>query len=285
MRRYVPYEARLRVALWRRWLRDHGKGLRFPARTPADLAAFPNEVCRYTRPIIDYPGQLQLGAAKRHNLSLLASQLNGTLIAPGQTFSVWRQAQRPTLRNGYAAGAALRDGELRSEVGGSTCLLSTVLYNVALLGAMDVVERHCHSVDLYGEARYFELGRDASIEFGYLDLRFRNPHDFPVVLVLAAGQDCVTGRLRSPRAHGFCVEIGVSEPAYEAAGEKALFDATLPRGMREVRSEGMPGVRTVTSRTVTFAGGSSRIEMIAESRHRAVPALIAYGADPVPGVA
>ncbi len=47
---------------------------------------------------------------------------------------------------------------------------------------MKIVERHCHSVDSYGDARYFELGRDAAVEYAYLDLRFRN--DFPQPLLI-----------------------------------------------------------------------------------------------------
>src|SRR5690348_16220248 len=91
---------------------------------------FPNVVCRYERPFIDYPGQEQLGAAKRQNQRLLAGELDGLVIRPGEVFSVWRTAKRPTAQRGYARAAALKDGVLTTDVGGAICLLSTVLYNV-----------------------------------------------------------------------------------------------------------------------------------------------------------
>ena len=76
----------------------------------------------------------------------------------------------------------LVEGRIVIGEGGSTCLLSTVLYNAGLLAGLDVVERHAHSTDVYGASRYYELGRDATILYGVLDLRFRNPYPFAVLL-------------------------------------------------------------------------------------------------------
>lgn len=277
-RRYIPFEVRLRLTVLRRYLNDRRAGIRF-ARNRAESATFVNEVCRYERPIIDYAGQEQFGAAKRHNLALLASQLSGTLIGPGETFSVWQLAPRPSRKTGYAAAAGLRNRQLTSEVGGSTCLLSTVLYNVALLGAMTIEERHCHSVDIYGEERYFELGRDAAIEFGYLDLRFRNSHAFPVLLLIEVGGANVTGSLHSMQPHGFRVEVAAGEPSYETAGERIVFDPALPAGAREVRHSGLPGLRVAASRRVTFDEGTVREEQLEGSVHHPVAAIVATGAE------
>ena len=47
-------------------------------------------------------------------------------------------------------------------------------FNAGLLAGLEIVERSEHSVDTYSDQRYFELGRDTTIEYGYLDLRFRN---------------------------------------------------------------------------------------------------------------
>jgi vancomycin resistance protein YoaR len=37
-------------------------------------------------------------------------------------------------------------------------------------------------VDTYGEARYFELGRDAAVEYAYRDLRAINDRSAPIML-------------------------------------------------------------------------------------------------------
>ena len=57
---------------------------------------------------------------------------------PGETFSVWRLAPRPTAARGYAVAAALKDRRLTSDVGGAICLLSTVLYNAGILTGLEV---------------------------------------------------------------------------------------------------------------------------------------------------
>ena len=111
---------------------------------------------------------------------------------------------------GYAAAAALKGGDLIQEVGGSICLLSTAVYNAALLSGMEIVEHWCHSIDSYGDARYFELGRDAAVEFGYRDLRFRNPYDQPVLVRVTVDPRGVSAAIHSLRPAWFAVRIQVN---------------------------------------------------------------------------
>ncbi len=206
-RRLVPAEARLKVVLLRRGVRDRRRGVCFASqRAPVDDFGF--QWAEYSRPFLDYPGQEQLAGAKRQNKRVLAAALDGVVIDPGQVFSVWQLAGRPTSGLGYAPAAALKDGQLIRETGGAICLLSTVLYNVGLLAGLEVVERKCHSVDSYGAARYFELGRDAAIEFGYVDLRFRNSHPERLRLGVVVSEDEVTARLCAASAKPFTVDLG-----------------------------------------------------------------------------
>jgi vancomycin resistance protein VanW len=133
--------------------------------------------------------------------------------------------------------------------------MSTVLYNVGLLGGLEILERHCHSIDLYGEDRYFELGRDASIEYGYLDLRLRNPHDFPVLLVVEATDNVVRGRLLSSVPHEFAVTVVVDTPRWTST----RMDESLEAGDAALVITGR--------RLVAFADGSESSEELPESTH------------------
>ena len=74
---------------------------------------------------------------------------------------------------------------------------------------MTIVERRCHSVDSYGERRYFELGRDAAVEYAYLDLRFRNELGAPVLLRAFAEEARVVAEAWSAEALPLRVEIDV----------------------------------------------------------------------------
>ena len=280
-RRYVPSTARLQLRLLVRALNDrHVSFTKSRCENPA--SEFPNLVCRYERPIVDYAGQTQFGAAKRHNLALIASKLTSTVIEPGETFSIWHLAGQPTERAGYMRAAGLHNRQVTGDVGGSTCLMSTVLYNVGLLGAMDVTERHCHSIDLYGEERYFELGRDASIEYGYLDLRFANPHPFPVLLTTQTTPDSVIGSLYSPVPHRFTVGIEVGTPVVTQPVEHFVVDQRLPDGMMTVLQESKPGIRVTARRIIRHDDGSARKETLPGSLHHSVPGVVAAHSLPAP---
>ncbi|MYD65969.1 MAG: hypothetical protein F4X26_08360 [Chloroflexi bacterium] len=243
-RRWLPRRLRAEVAIARRHLRDRRRAVPFATRR-GDASDFPHAFEGYALPMTIYPGQEHLAEGKRHNQRLMAAALDGVLVEPGEVLSLWRCAGRPSARRGYLPGAAIVAGELTAEDGGATCLLSTVLYNAGLLAGLDVVERHAHSVDQYGEARYFEPGRDATIEYGVLDLRFGNPYPFAVLLELTSDDERVAATFHAPVAELPAVEVAVELPP---AGAEAWSARTL--------------------RTVTPSGGEPRREDLGWSVYR-----------------
>ncbi len=216
LRRLLPREVRLRIALLRRGFSDRLHGRTF-ARGRAAPGNFPHLLSSYELAIVDYPGQGHLAGAKRINQRLLAADLDGAFIGTGEVFSFWALASRPTSKGGFLEAAALKEGTLGTDIGGATCLLSTVVFNALLLAGFDVVERRCHSVDSYGERRYFELGRDATIEYGYIDLRMRNAQPHPVQLQVTVTDAAVLASTFVARPPDFTTTIVVSDPV-EATG-------------------------------------------------------------------
>lgn len=240
LRRHLPAGLRVRVRLVRRAAADRLAGLRFAARTggsEARTGPFPFSFARYRIPFIDYPGQERQAAAKRNNHHVMASALDRTVIAPGEVFSLWRCAGEPTAERGYQSAATIKAGTLTEEVGGAVCLMSTVLYNTALLGGMQILERWNHSIDLYGDARYFELGRDATVEYAYRDLRFRNAHPYPVMLRVATDGDGVAIWLDSPRPPPPPVELTVRELDAAESPDAGPAVETVRRVSRDGRLE------------------------------------------------
>lgn len=207
-RRFVPYALRWRVRYMRRVFDDVRSGVRRANGRGAE-GDYAHLVCRYERPLICYPGQEASFAGKRGNVELALASIDRLVIAPGETFSFWRCAGRPTRGRGYGFAAAIKDAVLTEDIGGAICLASTLLYNIGLLGGMTIVERRCHSVDSYGEQRYFELGRDAAVEYAYLDLRFRNELGAPVLLRAFAEGARVVAEAWSAEALPLRVEISV----------------------------------------------------------------------------
>jgi VanW like protein len=125
---------------------------------------------------------MQLG--KVQNLRRAACALDGLVLAPGQVFSFWRHVGRATRRRGYVEGRMLREGCLVAAVGGGLCQLSNALYEAALAGDCRIVERHAHSHRVPGSAA--ALGRDATVAWNYVDLRFSAPRTMQLSVKLGA---------------------------------------------------------------------------------------------------
>lgn len=116
---------------------------------------------------------LQLG--KVQNLRRAAAALDGVLIRRGEIFSFWRQVGRASRARGYVAGRMLQQGCMVPAVGGGLCQLSNALYDVALQAGCTIVERHAHSRVVPGSQA--AIGRDATVAWNYVDLRFKAPRD------------------------------------------------------------------------------------------------------------
>jgi vancomycin resistance protein YoaR len=110
---------------------------------------------------------------KVHNLLMAVEALDGILILPGRVFSFWTHIGRASKSRGYVKGRMLQQGCMMGAVGGGLCQLSNALYDVALQTGCEIVERHAHSRLVPGSAT--AQGRDATVAWNYVDLRFRAP--------------------------------------------------------------------------------------------------------------
>jgi vancomycin resistance protein VanW len=89
-------------------------------------------------------------------------------------------------------------GKLQEQIGGGLCQISGAIFHLALLSRLEIVERHQHSVDIYTEEnRYTPLGTDATVVFGYKDLRIRNPYHFPIQFWFSVEENHFIGELCS----------------------------------------------------------------------------------------
>ncbi len=112
---------------------------------------------------------LQLG--KVENLRCALRHLQHITIPTGGLFSFWKHIGRATRRRGFVDGRQISEGCLIPAIGGGLCQLSNALYDVALQMGAEIVERHAHSRIVPGSSA--EEGRDATVFWNYIDLRFR----------------------------------------------------------------------------------------------------------------
>ncbi|HTO81829.1 MAG TPA: VanW family protein [Methylomirabilota bacterium] len=176
-----------------RWLRDPAGSRpqrlgRQPVVTDAPLLALSRSPL-YTSEVA---AEFILQAGKVENLRIAARRLNGIVIPAGGLFSFWRQLSRPTRWRGFVRGRELREGCVIASIGGGLCQLSNALYDAALTAGCEIVERHAHSRRLPGSMA--ARGRDATIFWNYVDLRFRAMVDCQLAVALTRDELTVTIR-------------------------------------------------------------------------------------------
>lgn len=148
------------------------------------------------------PEERHLVAGKIQNLRIAVGQLNGLEIAAGETFSFWKNVGRTTRGRGFVEGRELREGCIIPNIGGGLCQLSNALYDAALKANFEIVERHAHTRVIAGSLA--EQGRDATVFWNYVDLRFRAEHGFRIEASLDKDHLRVNfrgTRVEAPRLH------------------------------------------------------------------------------------
>jgi hypothetical protein len=147
-----------------------------PPRLEPAVVDFPETVAEARSPLVspDYSGRPEHQAGKIANLRVACAALDGLRLPPGAVFSFWRHVGRPTRARGYVEGRMLQGGSLSPAVGGGLCQLSTALYEIALQANLTILERHAHSRIVPGP-NAARAGRDATVAWNYVDLRFASP--------------------------------------------------------------------------------------------------------------
>ncbi len=141
---------------------------------------------------------LQLQYNKVHNLKLAIREIDGVLIKPGQTLSLWRLIGPATEARGYMEGLILSNGESKVGVGGGLCQLANLVYWMALHSPLEVTERHHHSFDLFPDSgRTVPFGTGAALFYNYMDLQVHNPTQTTFQLQLWLTDAHLKGEIRA----------------------------------------------------------------------------------------
>lgn len=114
---------------------------------------------------------------RKTNLRLACEAINGTILAPGGTFSYNGTLGERTPEKGYQLAPYYGAGGVT--YGGGICQVSSTLFNAVLSGNLEVLERfqHVQSVS------YVPKGRDAAVNWGTQDFRFRNNSNYYIQIV------------------------------------------------------------------------------------------------------
>lgn len=112
---------------------------------------------------------------KVKNLSIALEKLNGIIIQPGETFSIWKRVGKPTQKKGYLNGLVLENGRIAQGIGGGLCQLGNLLYWMALHTPLTITERWRHSYDVFPDInRTIPFACGTTLAYNYVDLQITN---------------------------------------------------------------------------------------------------------------
>jgi len=129
----------------------------------------------------NYRATTDQGLTRVENLEIASGAVDGTFVAPGQTFSMVEHVQD---LNYNEAHVIVESAEETAE-GGGLCQVTSTLYNAVLYAGLPVVERTNHDSQL----PYIRPGMDATVWYGDttttaddVDMKFKNTSDGYVLL-------------------------------------------------------------------------------------------------------
>lgn len=118
------------------------------------------------------------GAGRSKNVENGASKINGSVIYPGDSFSVYEAVSPFDAEHGYELAGSYENGTTVETYGGGICQVSTTLYNAVIRAELEVTERFNHSMIV----NYVDPSADAAIAGTYKDLKFVNNTKAPIYI-------------------------------------------------------------------------------------------------------
>lgn len=212
------------------------------------------------------------------NLRLAISLLDGALVAPGGTFSFNERVGPRTIERGFRPAPVIIKDAYEDAVGGGVSQVATTVFNAAWEAGLKIAERNPHSLYI---SRY-QLGRDATVSYPDLDLRFVNDTPRWILVAGFAGDAGITVALYGGgperRVESSPGTIRVTGPA----PIRRVPDPTLERGKTVVEEEGSPSRATSVDRTVYDEQGNVIHDETWQTSYRGDYRIVRVGTKPPP---
>lgn len=184
-----PKEARIKFKHFRLWLDDLksiARGWYFYFSTcqagPLEEEDPPYCLADFSTRIKWREGLNEINRNRIDNMKLSCGMVDGLVLEPGEIFSLRRLIGEPTVERGFKKGPMIMRESLGFTTGGGLCQVSTTLFNAALQANLAILEKFNHSIDIWGEERFIDLGRDAIYVYARKDLKFKNTHPNKVII-------------------------------------------------------------------------------------------------------
>ena len=208
------------------------------------------------------------------NIKNAVSKIDGTVLYPGEEFSVYEAIAPLDAENGYELAGAYENGTTVQSYGGGVCQVSTTLYNTVLYSELNVTQRSNHSMMVH----YVDPSRDAAIAGTYKDLKFQNSTDAPIYIegYTSGGIVYFTIYGEETRPSNRKVEYQ-SETVSQDTPPVQIAAAAAPVGYVAVTQKANAGQSAKLWKIVTVDGVEQEREVVNTSKYASSPKIIAVG--------
>ena len=209
------------------------------------------------------------------NIKLASSRLNGVVLLPGEQLSFNKTVGERTVKEGFKLAGVYKNGKHDTGIGGGICQVSTTLYNASLFGNLKIVRRSNHSMPV----AYVPLGRDATVDYGSLDLVIENNYETPIAISSEYQPGTLMFRVLGKKTEGLSVKIAQVDGKAWDRSVKVIHDPKLPAGKKVVVEKGSRGHSIRTYRLVFKDGKLVSKQPLGFSYYGGGDKIIAVGPD------
>lgn len=213
----------------------------------------------------------------------VVNKLNGTIIKPGEEFSLVNTLKPFTLEAGYLPELVILGNRIKPEVAGGLCQVGTTMFRAAMNSGLAITARTNHGlvVSYYNDPSNGNPGTDATIYEPNPDFRFKNDTGHHVLV--STDMNVATGELTfylwgtndGRKAYYTPPKVLSRIPA---GPPETIETKDLAPGKKECQGV-HPGAVTTFNYVRQLASGDKEVREF-KSSYRAVPATCYVGYDP-----
>jgi vancomycin resistance protein YoaR len=208
-----------------------------------------------------------------HNVELVAHLIDGKLIAPGTTFSFNEATGERTAAKGFLEAPVIINGELQTALGGGVCQVSTTVFNAAYEAGLPITARTNHALYI----SHYPLGRDATVDYPDVDLKFVNDTKHWLLLRTFVGPSSLVVSLYGTPQHRRVVSQTAPLTTVAPPPIQRTLDPTLKPGEKVIDDPGAPAQTTSVRRQVYAPNGTLLYDNTWYSNYQSQPELIRIG--------
>jgi vancomycin resistance protein YoaR len=234
-------------------------GVREPSLTTADA-----EALGVKEKISSFTQQFPYAAYRVQNIGQAAKYVNGTLLLPGETFSMNDTIKERTVANGYTVGYIIGSGGVFDEaLGGGVSAATTAVWTGAFFAGMDRTSTRAHSIYI---SRY-QPGLEATVAWGVFDMKFTNNTPYGVFITTGMTNTSMTVNFWSTKVY--------DKIAAEFGARKNIrpFQTIYDKSDKCSGQGGMDGF-TIDVARVFYQGGKEVKREVISTNYRPSPKVV-----------